>query len=100
MVVDTRAMVIRGAESISVELGDGRGAGTFRLRLLGHNRVPLELEVPCGMTLGELAQREGVEGWGEVSAINAGGVRLRSGNVLRPQDSPVIITGRLSGAVA
>ena len=98
MVVDTRVAVIGDAESAPAELRDGVAVGSFSLRLLAHNRQPVELEVPGGMTLGELAQREGFEGWDAVSAINAAGVRLRAGNVLRPEDDPVTITGRLSGA--
>jgi hypothetical protein len=100
MVVDTRVATIRGAESAPSELHDGVGVGSFSLRLLAHNRQPVELEVPSGMTLGELAQREGLQGWDQVGAINAAGVRLRAGNVLRPEDDPVTITGRLSGAAA
>ncbi len=77
----------------------GAPAGSFSLRLLAHNREPATLEVPRGMTLGELARNQGLSGWAEVSAINPAGTRLRAGNVLRPEDDPITITGRLSGAV-
>ena len=63
MVVDTRVAVSGGAESAPAELHDGVAVGSFSLRLLAHNREPVELEVPSGMTLGELAQREGLTGW-------------------------------------